>query len=389
MINQAKNNPLFISLIPNLMAGEGHIIPYHQSITKAMNILGWHHEVVYSMEENLPPLPSHWQGCVKGNQLEEKKNVFQTIKNIDLFANTIKVFLEKKLVFNNHNKPIIVFIERFIHLQLFALLLAIKNLPKDNLYIWILYRHNFHQHKTKGVYKLLNKLLKKSVKKDHFQLFSDSELLAKAMEKYFEESFTVMPIPHTEFVDKKRDNNHSSIICWWAGSPREEKGWQVIKNLADCRIENSDKFVLVTAKSADLISVNGGVKVITTDDNLSRSDYVHWLEKTDIMLIPYDAIAYQERTSGIFTEAVIAGNIPLTTANTWMARELLKFDLADLIINWDHPPSVWQKIEKVINCQEIKVKLRKMQESYRNIHNIHNFAHQFQKNLFIGEDSLR
>ncbi|MBD2394731.1 hypothetical protein H6G11_10760 [Cyanobacterium aponinum FACHB-4101] len=377
MINsQTKNNPLFISLIPNLMGGEGHIIPYHQSITKAMNILGWHHEVIYSTEDNLPSLPSHWQGCVKGNQLEEKANIFQTIKDVDLFAKTIKIFLEQRLI-SNSNQPIIIFIERFIHLQLFSLLLAINNLPKDNLYIWVLYRHNFHQHKTKGIYKLLNKLLKKSVKKDHFHLFSDSELLANSMEKYFNESFTVMPIPHTEFVDKNRDRENNSIICWWAGPPREEKGWQVIRNLADYPLKNGDNFVLVTAKSADLVSINGGVKVITIDDNLSRLDYIHWLQKTDIMLIPYDAIAYQERTSGVFTEAVMAGNIPLTTTNTWMARELLKFGLDNLIISWENPESVWQHIEKVFHCQETRCKLKKMQESYRNIHNIHNFAHQF------------
>ncbi len=382
--HQVKNNPLFISLIPNLMGGEGHIIPYHQSITKAMNILGWCHEVIYSIEENLPSLPSHWQGCVKGNQLEEKTNVFQTIKNLNIFAKTIRVFIEKKQIYESKNKPIIIFIERFIHLQLFALLLAIINLPKDNLYIWVLYRHNFHQHKTNGIYKLLNKLLKKAVKPDHFRLFSDSELLANSMAKYFEEDFTVMPIPHTEFIDKDTQSKNNSIVCWWAGPPREEKGWQVIRNLTDCQIEICDNFVLVTAKSADLVPINGGIKVITTDDNLSRCDYVQWLQKTDIMLIPYDAIAYQERTSGVFTEAVMAGNIPLTTANTWMARELSKFDLDCLIINWDNPEFVWQHIEKVINCQEIKMKLKNMQENYRHIHNIHNFAHQFEKNLVFS-----
>lgn len=77
------------------------------------------------------------------------------------------------------------------------------------------------------------------------------------------------------------------------------------------------------------------------------------------MLIPYDAIAYQERTSGVFTEAVMAGNIPLTTTNTWMARELLKFGLDNLIISWENPESVWQHIEKVFHCQETRCKLKK------------------------------
>lgn len=81
------------------------------------------------------------------------------------------------------------------------------------------------------------------------------------------------------------------------------------------------------------------------------------------MLIPYDAIAYQERTSGVFTEAVMAGNIPLTTTNTWMARELLKFGLDNLIISWENPESVWQHIEKVFHCQETRCKLKKCRKA--------------------------
>lgn len=261
-----------------------------------------------------------------------------------------------------------------------ALWLSVLFLPKDNLYIWVLYRHNFHQHKTNFIYKLLNKLLKKAVKKNHFHLFSDSELLADSMSKYFEESFTVMPIPHTEFVEK-RSHDNDNIICWWAGPPREEKGWQIIKNLSQCQTSLADKFILVAAKSADLITINHGVKVVATEDNLPREQYISWLAKTDIMLIPYDEIAYQERTSGVFTESVIAGNIPLTMKDTWMAKELLKFGLDKLIINWDNPQKVWQEIEQIIKCQQTQIKLKIMQKSYRDFHNISSFAHQFKINF--------
>lgn len=373
-------SPIFISLIPNLMGGEGHIIPYHMSITEATKILGWHHEVIYSPEENLSDLPDNWHGELMGNKLEIDGNIWDKLKQIKVFSDSIQCYLKEKLFNNKSSQSHIIFIERFIHLQLFALWLSVLFLPKDNLYIWVLYRHNFHQHKTKLVYKLLNKLLKKAVKSNHFQLFSDSELLADSMSKYFEESFTVMPIPHTEFVEKL-PNNNDNIICWWAGPPREEKGWQIIKNLSECETFFADKFTLVGAKSANLITVNHGVKVILTDDNLSREKYISWLAKTDIMLIPYDAIAYQERTSGVFTESIIAGNIPVTMANTWMAKELLKFGLDKLIINWDNSEEVWQQINEIINCEETQIKLRKMQKAYCDFHNISSFAHQFKINF--------
>ncbi|WP_308256743.1 hypothetical protein [Geminocystis sp. GBBB08] len=372
--------PIFISLIPNLMGGEGHIIPYHISITEATKILGWHHEVVYSPEENLPDLPENWYGELKGNKLEIDANFWYKLKQIKLFSDTIRAFLIDKLVKQKSSQDHIIFIERFIHLQLLALWLSVLFLPKDGLYIWVLYRHNFHQHKTNFFYKLLNKLLKKSVKSNHFKLFSDSELLANSMAKYFEESFTVMPIPHTEFVEKLTNIN-DNIICWWAGPPREEKGWQIIQQLSKCKTHLADKFILVAAKSADLISLNHGVKVILTEDNLPREKYVSWLAKTDIMLIPYDAIAYQERTSGVFTESIIAGNIPVTMANTWMARELLKFGLDKLIINWDNPQQVWQEINNILDDEEIQIKLKIMQKAYRDFHNLSSFAHQFKINL--------
>ncbi|WP_373478740.1 glycosyltransferase [Geminocystis sp.] len=371
-------SPIFISLIPNLMGGEGHIIPYHNSISQATKILGWHHEVIYSPEENLPNLPDNWHDDLRGNKLEIDANFFYKLQQIKIFSDSIKFYLKEKL--STNKSPQIIFIERFIHLQLFALWLSILFLPKNNLYIWVLYRHNFHQHKTKFFYKLLNKLLKKAVKSNHFHLFSDSQLLADSMNKYFEESFTVMPIPHTEFIEKLPKNNNN-IICWWAGPPREEKGWQIIKQLSQCETIFADHFTLVTAKSADLIHVNYGVKIILTDDNLHREKYVSLLANTDIMLIPYDAIAYQERTSGVFTESVIAGNIPVTMANTWMAKELLKFGLDKLIINWDNPQQIWQEINDIFHNEEIKIKLKLMQKAYRDFHNLSNFARQFEVNF--------
>jgi hypothetical protein len=64
-----------------------------------------------------------------------------------------------------------------------------------------------------------------------------------------------------------------------------------------------------------------------------------------------------------------------------MAKELLKFGLDELIINWDNPQQVWEKINDIIDCEETNKKLKIMQKAYTDFHNLENFAHQFVINL--------
>lgn len=386
MPKDTDKNPLFISIIPNLAQGEGHIIPYHQAISSANKILNWRHLVLFSGDYQSLNLPEDWINILGENNLEAKSNFIEKISKFNSviqLAKSINIYLEK-IIKEHPEQEIIIFIERFIHLQLLALYLGLlnSNIPKKNLFIWILYRRDFHTHKTRIIYKLLNQSLKKLVKTNHFQLFSDSQLLADSMSKYFQESMIVMPIPHTEFIDKiPNSNSHHNLICWWAGPPREEKGWQTIRKLSEYQGDLANNFTLVASKSSELINRENGINIILTDDNLSRTEYVNWLAKTDLILLPYDAIAYQERTSGIFTESVIAGNIPVTTAKTWMARELLKFNLGELIIDWENPANILAQFNQILNSKNVQDKLMIMRQEYRNFHNLNNFAQQFKQSL--------
>ena len=54
----------------------------------------------------------------------------------------------------------------------------------------------------------------------------------------------------------------------------------------------------------------------------------------DFVLLPYDKKIYAECNLGIFVEAIVAGKITLVSADTWMAYELNKFKLTELVIDW-------------------------------------------------------
>jgi hypothetical protein len=382
MTNGKQQAAILVSLIPNLV--EGHVLPYHLAIKEVTQILGWRHKVVYSGDANFKNLPAYWAGCLKGKGsiLEADTNLIGNIGKITKvvsFAKSIANYLRSSIITEPGEK--IIFIERFIHLQLLSLWLAVLFLPKNNLYIWILYRQDFHKSKTIFIYKLLNQLIKHSINQDNFKLLTDSELLSQSLCSCFQEPVTVMPIPHTDFVEKLHCSHHNYILCWWAGSPRAEKGWEIIKSMARYKFTEAEKFCLVAAKSSQLESITGGVQIKLIEDNLDRGEYAHWLSKSDLILLPYDSEAYSERTSGIFTESIIAGNIPVVTPHTWMAQELSKYNLEKLIIDWENNQVIFEQLKAILNDREILDKIRLMQSEYKKFHNVETYARKFQSFL--------
>ncbi len=369
-------SPIFVSLIPNLMEGEGHILPYHQAVNKAVNKLGWKHKITVPIDNQVDSTPLKWDECLSNYDLEKEGNIidkFLRVKETWKLARSIKNYLQNKVI--NQSELSVIFLERFIHLQLFALYLALLWVPSDKLSVWLLYRRDTHKDKTRLIYKFLNSLIKKQLQLGRLKLLTDSDLLSQSLSSYFEEPVMVMPIPHT-------DINHcnintldlSHILCWWPGFPREEKGLNIIKNLVNYSGENIQNINLVCAEKTDLKSVENGVNLKLIDNHLNREQYYHWFGLSQIILLPYSFPAYEGRTSGIFTECIMAGKIPLVTKDTWMAYELNKHNLPELIIDWQDPAQVFDTIVKVVKSDTIQAKIKKMQHDYEQFHSVDNYA---------------
>ncbi|MEH1842474.1 MAG: hypothetical protein V7L20_28025 [Nostoc sp.] len=376
----SQSIPILISIIPNLMGGEGHIIPYHVSVSKAANLLGWKHVAAVAPEPKIVDLPVNWQACLSSDNLELKINpIIRIFKYNDIykFGFSIAKYLEKKILPNS--KYNIIFIERFIHVQLLGLLIALCIIPKENLSVWLLYRRDTHKDKTRSIYKVLNKLIKIILKSGKFHLLTDSESLSKSLSNYFNEPVTVMPIPHTDFIDVKAvPSLTNEVICWWPGAPRAEKGWNIIKSLITSVSEEAKQICVVAANTSELSPLFNGVRVKLIPHNLSKSDYLKWLKTSNIILLPYDADAYSERTSGIFTECIIAGKIPVVTKGTWMARELYKYGMEELIIEWNQPDIIVSKIINLSKSLTVKKKIKEIHKAYQNFHSVESYAQQMQ-----------
>ena len=184
-MTQSSSSPVFISLIPCLMQGEGHIIPYHQSVGRAVQQLGWEHLVL--LPQNSPDqLFEQQYTCLWDADLEAPGSFWVKLlrwHDVLQLARSIITFFEQRPELKK--RPKIIFIERFIHLQLFALTLAIWLMPVENLQVWLFYRRDVHNDQTRGLYRGSNHLIKYRVGANHVRFLTDSEPLQKVLGAYF------------------------------------------------------------------------------------------------------------------------------------------------------------------------------------------------------------
>jgi hypothetical protein len=367
------------------MGGEGHIIPYHQAVEQAIASLGWHYHAIAPQEPTIAHFPDSWLAALPATQLELEGSLREKLLRM---KEAITLGFAMSSALNAVIQPqssTIIFLERFIHLQLLALWVALWRVPVANLSVWLLYRRDTHQDKTRGIYKWLNQQIAKKLGGDRLKLLTDSELLAQSLSNFFEQPVTVMPIPHTEVLESGDYRSRSPyLLCWWAGSPRLEKGWEQIRELVAAKTELADRLCLLAAESANLKVSEGGLSVKLIPDNLSRADYIYWLGFCDVILLPYDAESYRERTSGIFTECIIAGKLPVVTPETWMARELADYDLKDLAISWKNPEVAIAQILQLAEDRQIRDRLKQMQSAYQKQHNVASFAEQLKKLHYLS-----
>ncbi|ELS33058.1 MULTISPECIES: glycosyltransferase [Pseudanabaena] len=377
--NENNLTPILISVVPDLVGGQGHVIDYHQAVGKAAKLIGYKHLVATAPDEMISHLPDNWNTCLNSDKLEwETYTIFKIfkIKSIYDWAIRLAKYLRQEAMPNSEYG--VIFLERFVLSHLLAVILTLFFIPRNNLSVLLLYRRDIHNQKNRFAYKFLNNLIRSMLPTKNFRLITDSELLSKSLSNYFDMPVDIVPIPHTEIVCEEDifTKQSKEILCWWVGSPREEKGLDIIKSFASSACENADQICLLVAESSRISTVLGGVNVKTLQDCLTRTEYLKWLVACDVCLMPYNSFDYRERTSGIFAECVIAGKIPVVSSNTWMAFELAKYKLEELIIEWSNPNTTMEQIIGFTKDIDIKAKLNHMQKEYKEFHSLQGYANQ-------------
>lgn len=353
------------------------MMPYHLAVAKAAALLDLDHELLTRPDDELAQLPPRWYPALGGAVLNRRgqfRGLFgmgRLFRGLWDFAHPL---WQHTQALHKRGRRAVLFIEIFNLFELFAYTLAALAAPRGTR-VLIMFRFPpatlawYSRH----TYRACVALLRLRYSKDRLHLVTDSDLLREALEPGMDYPFTVLPVPHTHLPSPSTDGSRSPLLCWWGGFPSEDKGWSSLRRLVNLPNDTGRDITVIAAPAAELEAVAGGVRVEPTSNTLDEAAWARLLHRVHITLMPYSPIRYGACTSGIFVEAVTAGKLPLVSEGTWMAYELRKHDLPELILDWNDP-QVLHTIVARADDADVARRLAHMQEAYRNYHTVEGFA---------------
>jgi len=366
-------DPTFIGFSPHLeVSGRGHHYIYNRTVQQVVESLGWAYTIAVPKTVKSRELPSAWIRCLPPPPRALKRNF---LRFVGLFLRSIAP-IHRFLRRHANVDAAVVFLESINPFSLLAFTTALLLVRKQNMAVWFLCRG---EHTFKGLNRIrgicetrLLKMIAVMLPAGRFQLLSDTQLFASWYSRYFGDSITVMPIPHTDVGQRNPfPRKPEETICWMAGQQHVISYNQaVFERLAAGKSPPAGDIRLVAGKKAGAhpFLVSEGVTVQMVSQVLTHDEYLRWLYTCDIVLLPYDPHIYSKRTSGVFVECVTAGKIPVVSRGTWMAEELLAFGLDELTTDWDRP-DILENLKGVSGNGNIQIKLKKLRRHYRQFHN--------------------
>ena len=279
------------------------------------------------------------------------------------------------------NKQTVLFMPTVTHQHLFAwvwwsIQQPLLRRPK----VFLLFRRNLFDRTSKKWRpetfwtRLGFKLIEKSDSGKIFHFATDSNRLAKEYEYLTRLPIDIFPIPHTRNVDgekifqKDRSSNKGrpKLRMVSLGDARSEKGFPVLVNalqklipeleshqievVLQCNINGMDSEAMNARKKLEEIPLPA-VSLIT--EPLSTEGYYHLLEMSHIILLPYRRNEYYARSSGILAEAIAAGKPVVTTADTWMAEQILSHKGSGALAKDGDPADIVRAIREIILQYEV------------------------------------
>ncbi len=169
------------------------------------------------------------------------------------------------------------------------------------------------------------------------RLVSDSAILAKEYEALAKRPVEVMPIPHTHtapqggpfstWPEKKAGVRRLVFL----GDAREEKGFELLPGLVKALAHLPGVEFVFQAYVSSAYHERMNLVIVELErlrrpnlhlvkQALSPEAYAALLHSADAVLLPYDAVTYQGRTSGPCMEALCLGKPVVVSRGTWMTH---------------------------------------------------------------------
>ncbi|SDT98577.1 Glycosyltransferase involved in cell wall bisynthesis [Verrucomicrobium sp. GAS474] len=231
----------------------------------------------------------------------------------------------------------VVFVHSFLHGQIAGLVDWYAALPPARRpQLKLLFRYPFYFFDAAFLDAAFEALHRLPGSRESVTCFSDSEELARLYGARIGRPVHLLPFPHASFADadpEAREREARPIRCVSLGNARIEKGFAEIVDALFLLRETGDAapFEFVLQASSPEAALRPRIArlreaalpgVTLLDEAISETAYAALIESADVILAPYHEEAYADRTSGIVADAIGAGKIVLTPADSCPGRRI-------------------------------------------------------------------
>lgn len=346
---ESKNYESFYMVEPTLTSYNGHQFNYAKSLSDLLQKTAISFKIFVSKSCE-PKILEEINSSVVFEELPND-NIFKTLFGrffVAVFTYNFHLFKGLKKISKKESlKNKLLFFGTIQHIYLFGLIAWIisskkSNLPKSIILTLRLsiYRPDIKRWSISFFWYFVGfQLVKLISNKCDIFFITDSNKLQEEFAKITKIKIHLLPIPHTinslEKVSLDSIIGNETLTFTSLGSARKPKGFGV---LVDAIIElsndvNFSKFHFLLqsncANNDDYIQdkineiKNRNFKnVELLEKELSEEEYYLLIQKSNVIVIPYDQAIYYANTSGILTEAISYAKPIIVTNHTWMSDNM-------------------------------------------------------------------
>jgi hypothetical protein len=382
--------PLAVSIMYCLDTEQGHIFSYNRTFGEAVRTIGWEHRAAVRAAARVVALPEGWTRDLGTTRYVFRGGLLLQLEKEWRLITSLAAYLRR--VVGQEPRPIVLLLEWFHVVHLFAFCASLLAVPRRRkLSAWFVYRFGFVRTIDRVLYRALHAAIQRLLGPGQVAVFSETDTVAEELRRAFGKPVHLLPMPQivqphepaTLPAWATTPERQGKLVCWWPGVPAHDKGLVVVRQLAASTAPEACQVVIVADQRAHLAPAPGGCGVIGLPNNLTRAEYAGWLKTMDIALLPYLPGAYAHRTSGVFADAICMGKIPVVTGGTWMARELSRYGLDQLILDWDSPTLLADLI-RIAADPAIFTGLARMRADYQAFHSVAGYAAVLERVLRVG-----
>lgn len=379
--------PLTLSLMYCLDSEQGHIFSYNRTFGEAVRTLGWEHRATIRAAARVAELPPGWTRTLGAQKYFFKGGLLLKFEKEWRLITTLATYLRELM--RTETRPIILVLEWFHLVHLWAFCASLLAVPRRReLSALFVYRFGFPNNRDRILYRLTMTVVRALLGREHVTLFTETDVVATELTREFGQTVHLLPMPQIVQPHEpvtlpdwsSAPDRTGKLVCWWPGVPAVDKGLALIERLTTLTTPAARQLIVVADRRAGLVKHPAGCEVLALSDTLTRAEYAGWLQTMDLALLPYAPHAYANRTSGVFADALCMGKLPVITDGTWMARELRRYGLAELIVDWERA-DLPETLLRLARDASLRARFDVMRADYQATHSVPGYARTLQRVL--------